>query len=132
MSSSAPASPAPAAPAANPPPVRLSSTKRTVLALVALGVGAWLAQFGYHLWKYEETDDAYAVGHVHQVSSEVDGQVAAVLAVENQAVRAGDVLVRLDPLESDTSGRKGRPRPRPRRKPRRPRPSPPWPRPMRS
>jgi membrane fusion protein (multidrug efflux system) len=89
-----------------PPPVRLSPMKRALLGLVGLGVCLWLGQFAFHLWKYEETDDAYAVGHVHQISSEVDGQIAAVLAVENQTVHAGDLLVRLDPLQFNIGAEK--------------------------
>jgi membrane fusion protein (multidrug efflux system) len=100
--------PAPAAdtPANPPPPARLGGTKLALLVIVGVGVGAWLIQFGYHLWKYEETDDAYAMGHVHQVSADVNGQVTAVLAVENQAVHAGDLLVRLDPLEFNIGAEK--------------------------
>ncbi len=96
-----------AAPAANsPPPARLGRTKFLVLLLVGGGICVWLAQFGYHLWKYEETDDAYALGHVHQISADVNGQVAAVLAVETQPVHAGDLLVRLDPLEFNIGAEK--------------------------
>jgi membrane fusion protein (multidrug efflux system) len=50
---------------------------------------------------YEETDDAEVAGRVHQVSPQVDGTVSEVLVQDNQAVRAGDVLARLDPLEFD-------------------------------
>jgi membrane fusion protein (multidrug efflux system) len=76
------------------------------LVVLALAVCAWLARFSYHLWRFEETDDAYATGHVHQVSAEVNGQVAAVLAVENETVHAGDLLVRLDPLEFNLEAKK--------------------------
>jgi len=80
--------------------------KRALLVIVGLGVCAWLAQFAFHLWRYEETDDAYAVGHVHQISAEVSGQVAAVMAVENQTVHAGNILVQLDPLEYNIAAEK--------------------------
>jgi membrane fusion protein (multidrug efflux system) len=105
-SASASATPSAQDPAAVPPPGRRSPVKRALLAIVGVGVCAWLAQFGYHLWRYEETDDAYATGHVHQVSAEVDGQVAAVQAAENQAVRAGDVLIRLDAEEFNIGAEK--------------------------
>jgi membrane fusion protein (multidrug efflux system) len=82
-----------------PPAKRLGRMQRWLLVVVGAAVGVWLAQFGYHLWRYEETDDAYVAGHVHPVSAQLDGQVTAVPALENQTVHAGDSLVRLDPLE---------------------------------
>jgi membrane fusion protein (multidrug efflux system) len=91
--------PTPAPEPALPPPARLSRTQTWILVILAAVVCAWLARFAYHLWKYEETDDAYASGHVHQISAQVNGQIAEVLARENQTVHAGDLLVRLDPLE---------------------------------
>jgi membrane fusion protein (multidrug efflux system) len=42
------------------------------------------------------TDDAYVNGHVTSVAPRVAGQVAAVLVDDNNRVRKGDVLVRLD------------------------------------
>jgi membrane fusion protein (multidrug efflux system) len=44
----------------------------------------------------ESTDDAYVEGHVASVSPRVSGQVLRVLVQDNQAVKAGDVLVELD------------------------------------
>jgi membrane fusion protein (multidrug efflux system) len=77
-----------------------------LLAIVGAAVFAWLAQFAFHFWHYEDTDDAYAAGHVHQISAQVNGQVAAVLARENQTVHQGELLVRLDPLEFDITAEK--------------------------
>src|SRR4029453_8622260 len=42
------------------------------------------------------TDDAYVNGHVTFVAPRVSGQVAEVLVDDNNRVRKGDVLVRLD------------------------------------
>jgi membrane fusion protein (multidrug efflux system) len=42
------------------------------------------------------TNDAYVTGHVHPVSSRVNGTVERVLVGDNQLVRAGQVLVVLD------------------------------------
>jgi membrane fusion protein, multidrug efflux system len=99
-------SPAAAPESALPPPKRLSRTQVLLLVIVGALVVAWLARFGYHLWRYEETDDAYATGHVHQISAQVNGQVAAVPAVENQTVHAGDLLVRVDSLEFNIEAKK--------------------------
>jgi membrane fusion protein (multidrug efflux system) len=70
-----------------------------ILSVVFVGVLVWVGNFIHHAFVYEETDDAYVAGHVHQVSPEIDGRVKEVLVKENQTVKAGDVLVRLDPLE---------------------------------
>jgi len=72
---------------------------RIALAVAAVAALAWLAHFGYDMYRYEETDDAFVAGHVHQVSSQVDGTALEVLVADNQPVKAGDGLARLDPLE---------------------------------
>ena len=74
--------------------------RRTAMAGVAAAVlvgGAW---YGANWWTtgrfIESTDDAYVGGNVTAISAHVPGYIAAVLVGDNQAVRAGQVLVRLD------------------------------------
>jgi membrane fusion protein (multidrug efflux system) len=82
------------------PPVRKRNRLRwLVVSILLVAAGVWLADFVQHALRYEDTDDAYVTGHVHQVSSQVDGRVKDVCVQDNQLVKAGDVLVRLDPLE---------------------------------
>lgn len=45
---------------------------------------------------HESTDDAFVEGHVANVAARLPGQVKHVLVTDNQAVKAGDVLVELD------------------------------------
>lgn len=78
-----------------------------MFAVVGLGL-VWLGQVVLHNYRYEATDDAYVVGHLHQISPQNDGQVKEVLVNDNQDVKAGDVLVRLDPLESAIAVQKAR------------------------
>jgi membrane fusion protein (multidrug efflux system) len=73
---------------------------------VVAGVAVWLVHFLYDLVCYEETDDAYVTSHLHLVAPQTDGIVQAVLVSDNQSVKAGDVLVRLDPLEFDLALRR--------------------------
>jgi len=47
----------------------------------------------------ESTDDAQVDGHITQISSKVYGRVAEVLVADNQQVKAGEVLVKLDPRD---------------------------------
>ncbi len=69
-----------------------------VLGLVA-GAVLWAVHFAHHLITFEETDDAYINGHVHQVASRVAGAVTEVLTDENRVVKAGQLLAKIDPLE---------------------------------
>lgn len=56
-------------------------------------------------WRYmcshESTDDAYVDGNITQISSRVGGTVSRVLIDENQYVKAGQLLVVLDPRDYD-------------------------------
>lgn len=55
------------------------------------------------LSKRERTDDAYVGGNQITVSSQLSGTVVAVLAENMQRVEAGQVLVRLDPVDTRTA-----------------------------
>ena len=63
--------------------------------------GLWLGNFIHRALVFEETEDAYISGHVHDVSSRVAGSVTEVLVKENEVVKSGQVLARIDPLEFD-------------------------------
>ena len=56
---------------------------------------------GYFLWKhfdaYESTDDAQIDGHINAISARISGNVIQVLTDDEKYVKAGDVLVRIDP-----------------------------------
>jgi membrane fusion protein, multidrug efflux system len=72
-----------------------------VVVIAALGVG------GYFLWRhlntYETTDDAEIDGHINAVSGRISGNVVEVLAEDEQVVKAGDVLVRIDPRDYEVA-----------------------------
>jgi membrane fusion protein, multidrug efflux system len=73
-------------------------TKRLLFvgALVALAVIVGL--FLYYRNR-ESTDDAQVDGHITQISSKVYGRVAEVLVNDNEQVKAGQILVKLDPRD---------------------------------
>jgi membrane fusion protein, multidrug efflux system len=83
------------------PQVTLRVARRTLL-LVGLAVAAATGAgwYGYDWWTVgrfiEATDDAYAGGNVTAVSPHVAGFVAEIAVADNQYVRAGQLLVRLD------------------------------------
>ena len=64
---------------------------------LALGVPWYL-----HAQKYQSTDDAFITSDVTYVSPRVAAQVIKVLINDNQSVKAGDLLVQLDPSDYQT------------------------------
>ena len=72
-----------------------------VIVLFAIVVA--LAVSGYYLRRYfntyETTDDAQVDGHIDAISARINGNVIEVLAEDEQYVKAGDVLVRIDPKD---------------------------------
>jgi len=76
---------------------------RRILIVSALALAA---AAGGTLWitarpSIESTDDAYVAADATTVAPKVRGLVGAVLVRDNQAVHAGDPLVRIDPEEFD-------------------------------
>src|SRR6202163_2801913 len=90
-------------PATPPAP---ANNRRNVLILIAvifivLGV-LWGAYWVLVLAEREQTDDAYVNGNKVVISAQISGTVIAVLADDTQLVEAGQVLVRLDPVDAAT------------------------------
>jgi membrane fusion protein, multidrug efflux system len=79
------------------------SPKRLGIAGAALFAGLGVAWYGHEWWTVgrfiESTDDAYVGGNVTAISPHVAGFVADILVGDNQHVRAGQLLVRLDPRD---------------------------------
>ena len=89
--------------ASNPP----NGKRRRILLLIAvifIVIGAlWAAYWVLVLEKREKTDDAYINGNRVVISAQVSGTVVAVLADDTQLVNAGQILVKLDPTDSQTA-----------------------------
>jgi membrane fusion protein (multidrug efflux system) len=84
--------------------VNAGRRRRNLLALLAgvviIGAVAWGLYWFLVSSHYVETDNAYVGADTAQVTPLVSGQVAQVLALETQTVKAGDPLVILD--DADT------------------------------
>jgi len=90
---------------AAPAPANGKRTKILILiAVIFIVLGAlWGAYWLLVLSKREQTDDAYVNGNKVVISAQISGTVIAVLADDTQLVEAGKVLVRLDPVDAQTS-----------------------------
>ncbi len=86
------------------PPRSLAQRLRLPLMLGVPALALLLAGGAYLSGgRYESTDDAYVQAARVQVSSNIPGRVISVDVHENQLVKKGDVLFRLDPQPLDTA-----------------------------
>jgi membrane fusion protein (multidrug efflux system) len=91
-------SPQAAAPTAAPAARRRALLGVAAVAVLAgAGYGAWWALVARHS---EHTDNAYVQARVVQVTAQAGGTVTAVEVDDNDAVRAGQVLLRIDPTDA--------------------------------
>ena len=83
------------------------SLKRAALGLALLAGSVAAAHFGYDYWTVgrflESTDDAYVQADYTTVAPKVSGYIAAVPVEDNQTVKAGDVLARIDDRDLRTA-----------------------------
>jgi membrane fusion protein (multidrug efflux system) len=79
---------------------RKSALKPALLAGAGIGVLLGAVWYGVDYWTtgqyIESTDDAYVGGDVTDLAPKVSGLIAQVAVTDNQAVRAGDLLVKID------------------------------------
>jgi membrane fusion protein (multidrug efflux system) len=109
------AAPAETHSAAPPPPAgrkeeffrsRPRAGKYLIGAVLVLLVGGFL--LWRYLMTYESTDDAQVDGHLMPLSARISGYVLKVNVNDNQYVKAGDVLVEIDPRDFQTSADQAR------------------------
>ncbi len=76
---------------------------KAILAGVGIGGAIVAGAFGYNYWQFasthQSTDNATVTGNIHQISSRIPGTVEQVLVDDNQAVKAGQPLLKLDPRD---------------------------------
>jgi len=89
-------------------PAPAAKNKRGFL-LRALGVVVLLALIGWGLWYYfdgrwyEGTDDAYVNGNIVQITPQLPGTVVSIGADDGDRVKAGQVLIKLDPSNTEVA-----------------------------
>jgi membrane fusion protein (multidrug efflux system) len=81
-----------------PPPPKSSARKFAIfgalLVLVGIGVYMWVNSLNR-----VSTDDAQVDGHIIPISPKIYGKVLEVMVDDNQQVKKGQVLVRIDPAD---------------------------------
>ena len=86
------------------PPKGLKSPKvRGLLVVGGLVLLAVLISLLVYYHNRESTDDAQVDGHITPIASKIYGRVAEVLVTDNQPVKAGQVLVKIDPRDYQAS-----------------------------
>jgi membrane fusion protein (multidrug efflux system) len=91
------AAPATTAPDGNP-------KRRTALTAIAVAVIVIGGGYGIYYWmtgrNSESTDNAYVQANVVQITAQLSGTVTAIQADDTDYVKAGQLLVRLDPADA--------------------------------
>ncbi|OYX31955.1 MAG: hypothetical protein B7Y99_09495 [Caulobacterales bacterium 32-69-10] len=91
------------APAAAPPPSLMRRLRWPLMVIVPVAMIAAAAVFYLNGGRYESTDDAYVQAARVQVSASIPGRVVELLVKENQPVKAGQVLFRIDARDYDVA-----------------------------
>jgi membrane fusion protein (multidrug efflux system) len=77
--------------------------KRKLLLTLGCLVGLATLSYGGYAWHnaitYVATDDAYVDGTISPVSAKVAGHIVELLVQDNQTVKKGDLLMRVDPRD---------------------------------
>jgi membrane fusion protein, multidrug efflux system len=95
-----PSSPAPTP--STPAPPKPDHRARLVVVTLVFGIALFFGlRYLAENWSRESTDDAFVDGHIVSIASKVPGEVVATHVIENQAVKAGDLLVEVDPQDFD-------------------------------
>ncbi len=85
----------------------VAKTKRGIPRVaMAMGLGLVLTVtpgWWFYARQFEDTDDAQTDGNISALSPRVAGTVTAVHVVDNQTVKAGDLLVELDPTDFEVA-----------------------------
>jgi membrane fusion protein, multidrug efflux system len=86
-----------------PAPQKKPSKRRSIV--LAVGLIAALGAGGYYLHsrQYEDTDDAQVDADISNVSPRVAGTLTAVYVEDNQRVKTGDLLAKIDPADYEVA-----------------------------
>ena len=81
-------------------PSRTQSSGFRIAIVIAVVVLLVVGFFAYRYFtSYESTDDAQVDGHINSISARISGHVIKLNVEDNQEVKAGTVLVEIDPAD---------------------------------
>ncbi|MDB6040203.1 MAG: hlyD fusE [Verrucomicrobiales bacterium] len=87
-------------------PTRNAKPGHFILKIAAAVILTFLFYVGFNSilnsFTHESTDDAFLDAHLINIASKLPGYVSAVHAVENQTVKAGDLLLEIDSRDYET------------------------------
>jgi membrane fusion protein (multidrug efflux system) len=77
--------------------------KRAIIVFGVIAVVGALSVFFYMRYKstHISTDDAFVDGHIHTIAAKINGTVKRIYVDSNQYVKAGDLLLEIDPADYD-------------------------------
>src|ERR1700684_397869 len=82
------------------PPKGLKNPKvQRVLLLAAIVIVAVAVGLFLYYRNRESTDDAQVDGHITPIAAKISGRVAEVLVHDNEPVKAGQILIKIDPRD---------------------------------
>lgn len=75
--------------------------KKAFLAVGVIVVLGLIAAYFYTSYRktHISTDDAFIDGNIHTIAAKVNGTVKTVAVTDNQAVKKGDLLIEIDPVD---------------------------------
>jgi membrane fusion protein (multidrug efflux system) len=94
--------PPPAREPVAPAPAKTTMRKKIIIGVIAIAITIaliWAVKTFIYSRAHETTDNAQVDGHIVPVLAKVGGYVTAVLVQDNDSVRKGDTLVRIDDSE---------------------------------
>jgi membrane fusion protein (multidrug efflux system) len=83
--------------------IREHPVRFLVFLIVLAGLAVGGVRFWDYLSSYEDTDDAQIDGDIYAVTSRISGVIKAVYVQDNQIVKAGQLLVELDPKDYEVA-----------------------------
>lgn len=73
--------------------------KRNIFLVLGIIIVAFAGYFIYNMTGYETTDDAYVETTTVSVAPKVSGEIIEVYVKDNQQVKAGDPIAKIDPID---------------------------------
>ena len=81
--------------------VPLSPKKKIILIILGVVCSLFVIKYGVSRFFHETTDNAYITGHIHYIAPQISGVVQTVAVENNTRVKAGDLLLQVDPEPFD-------------------------------